>query len=937
MLDRRQSSVRGRHRFNERAPLKTLERRLGLGAVVAISISAMLGSGIFVLPGYAAAKTGSFVWLAYLVAGISVLPAALSKSELATAMPTSGGTYVYLERTFGPLAGTISGIGLWLSLLLKSAFALVGFSAYLSVLIDLPRKPVAISLLIAITMLNIMGVSVISKIQKYVLIAVLAGLMLMAFIGLGTMDSDVFSDEFSHGFGGFLAATAFVYVSYAGVTKVAAIAEEVKDPDRNLPLGILISWALVLCVYVLVVYVLVHNVPMDKLTDYKDGKPDLHPIYTLAVILGGKTAGIVAAVFAVVTMVSMAVAGLLAASRFPFAMSRDQLLPKQIQAINQQFMTPVVSISMTSVVMAISILFLPTEQIAKLASAFMILAFMFVCGTVIVLREVAGSWYKPRFRSPLYPITQIVGVLSGIVLLYAMGPTSLFAIACVVVVGAVSYFGYGRRKTTRKGVLAKMGKRSDLLAGADAGGGSGSVVTTNGVSVAAAQHATSLSDDLPKEAAVVVPLFGVERSPETLVEMGASLAHGRKLEVLHLTAVPEQIYLADALEEDPESVALHRRIHAMAEVEGVQLEYDKTVTRDVVHTIHQVAHRLHCEWVVMEAAGRRRFGISFQNPLGWLQDHLACNLAVFKDAGVRYIRQILVFAEPGPHDSLVVTTADHLAQIYNAELNFICFVADDQDAIRTQARGDYIDQLRDLCLSPTKAVVVRGRNELEAIERSTGAYDLMIMGAAPNRTFTARLLGTAKDNLTRRAQCSVLWLKTPTLQSHEAFDMERVQVEREFDLAGFVDERCVDVSVDISKKELIFRKASELLSLHYPDISPIIINSALWEREQLQNTCVGNGVAMPHATLTQAGMADSAVAIMTTAKPIDYKTESQDKVDVLFFTTGSPNNRQAHLKILAELSRVCLRTDFLQRARAATTKEELLEAFRNCLAQVHKA
>ena len=149
--------------------MKTLERRLGLGAVVAISISAMLGSGIFVLPGLAAAKTGPLVWLAYLVAGLTVLPAALSKSELATAMPTSGGTYVYLERTFGPLAGTISGIGLWLSLLLKSAFALVGFSAYLSVLVDVPLKPVSLCLLVAITVLNVMGVSIISKMQKFIL------------------------------------------------------------------------------------------------------------------------------------------------------------------------------------------------------------------------------------------------------------------------------------------------------------------------------------------------------------------------------------------------------------------------------------------------------------------------------------------------------------------------------------------------------------------------------------------------------------------------------------------------------------------------------------------------------------------------------------------------------------------------------------------------
>ena len=148
--------------------MKSLERSIGLGAVVAISISAMLGSGIFVLPGLAAVKTGPMVWLAYLVAGLGVLPAALSKSELATAMPTSGGTYVYLERAFGPLTGTVSGIGLWLSLLLKSAFALFGFSAYLAVLVDVPQQPVALALLVCITLLNIVGVSIIGKLQKVI-------------------------------------------------------------------------------------------------------------------------------------------------------------------------------------------------------------------------------------------------------------------------------------------------------------------------------------------------------------------------------------------------------------------------------------------------------------------------------------------------------------------------------------------------------------------------------------------------------------------------------------------------------------------------------------------------------------------------------------------------------------------------------------------------
>ena len=465
----------------------------------------MLGSGIFVLPGLAAYKTGPMVWLAYLVAGLSVLPAALSKSELATAMPTSGGTYVYLERTFGPLAGTVSGLGLWLSLLLKSAFALYGFSAYLAVLVPSitegdQMKLVSLGLLLGITVLNIAGVSVIGKLQKVVVMIVLGALLVLAVMGLQTMDLEYLKGGFSKGTTGFIAAAAFVYVSYAGVTKVAAIAEEVKNPDRNLPLGILISWISVMCIYVFVVFVLVTNVPMNDLIDYKGThEPDLSPIYTLTTIIAGKSAGLIAAVLAVLTMVSMAVAGLLAASRFPFAMSRDSLLPQKLHEVNQTFMTPVWSILLTSTVMAIAIVFLPIEQIAKLASAFMILAFMFICGTVFVLRENAASWYQPRFRAPLYPHLQIVGILLGAMLLWAMGLTAIAAIAGIIFLGTLSYVFYGRRHTTRKGVVGKMGRRRDLFGGALKDPETPTGETQNKSGIEEAEIVRSLQEELPKD------------------------------------------------------------------------------------------------------------------------------------------------------------------------------------------------------------------------------------------------------------------------------------------------------------------------------------------------------------------------------------------------------------------------------------------------------
>ncbi|MDD9935845.1 MAG: amino acid permease, partial [Myxococcales bacterium] len=235
--------------------MKTLERRLGVGSVIAISIGAMLGSGLFVLPGIAASYAGPSVFLAYLAAGIFVIPAALSKAELATAMPESGGTYVYIDRTFGPMVGTVMGLGLWLSLLLKSAFALVGFGAYLMVLSPVPIKPVALALCLGVVALNVRGVRKVGRVQSWIVIIVLFSLTTLVVFGSLTYQGERLEPLFPHGTGGFWFAVSFVYISYAGVTKVAAIAEEVEDPGRNLPIGILASLLLVTALYTTVTLV----------------------------------------------------------------------------------------------------------------------------------------------------------------------------------------------------------------------------------------------------------------------------------------------------------------------------------------------------------------------------------------------------------------------------------------------------------------------------------------------------------------------------------------------------------------------------------------------------------------------------------------------------------------------------------------------------------
>ena len=161
----------------------------------------------------------------------------------------------------------------------------------------------------------------------------------------------------------------------------------------------------------------------------------------------------------------------------------------------------------------------------------------------------------------------------------------------------------------------------------------------------------------------------------------------------------------------------------------------------------------------------------------------------------------------------------------------------------------------------------------------------------------------------------MLWLKTAFQQTHEPFDAKHLPEDEGFSLLDFVDPNCIQLQIQNTKKENLFRQATDLLTGRYPAISSIIINSALWEREQLQNTYVGNGVAIPHATLTQAGAGDTAVAIITTAEPIDYGAANKEKSDIFFFTTGSPNGRQTHLKILAATFETVYKSNFSRQSQ----------------------
>ena len=434
----------------------TLERSVGLSGVVIIAIASMVGSGLFVMPSFAADIMGPGIWMAFLLSALVVFPGAISKSELASAMPSSGGSYVFLERTYGPLFGTVSGLGLWASFLLKAAFALIGFSAYMYALteyfdVEVNMQILSIVTLALITFLNILGVKKIKAVQTPILGVTMALLLLVCILALFDGNAD-FSRPLTTKGGSFgeqsfkvAEAAAFVFVAYAGVIKVAAIGGEIKDPGRNLPLGILISLGLVTFLYCAVTFIMFAAVPEEA---YRvDGKPVENPVFVFVDYVAGTKIGLLAAFLAVLTMASGALSGILAASRFVFAMARDNLLPQALETVNAKYETPHWPILLTGFAMLLAILFLPVKDVAKLASGFQIMVFVAVNSSVIVLRRSpqAQEWYKPDYKSPLYPFVQIFGIISGVALVYLMGEKALIGAAGAGALGAITYIGYGRK------------------------------------------------------------------------------------------------------------------------------------------------------------------------------------------------------------------------------------------------------------------------------------------------------------------------------------------------------------------------------------------------------------------------------------------------------------------------------------------------------------
>ena len=624
--------------------MKELERDLGLPSVLAISIGAMIGSGIFILPALALEIAGPAVIVAYALAGLLVVPAALSKSEMATAMPEAGGTYIYIERGMGPLLGTIAGVGTWFSLSFKGALALVGGVPYLLLLFDLPLKPVALGLAAVLILINIIGAKQTGRLQVVIVVVMLAALGWFAAGSAPSARLTNYGNFFDAGVGGLLAATGLVFVSYAGVTKVASVAEEVEDPGRNIPLGILGSLAFTTVLYVAIVAVLV------GVTDPGSVAGSLTPVAVAAEATLGQI-GVIAVIFAaILALVSTANAGILSSSRYPFAMSRDSLAPPSLSSISERFGTPVASITLTGAVLLVLIAFVPILEIAKLASAFQILVFALINLAVVAFRE-GSAEYEPEFTSPLYPWMQGFGAITGVLLLTQMGTVALVG-AVVIVLGSIGwYVAYVRPRVSREGVATDAVRRRvgrELLT-----------------------ETESVIDDRPREVLVALSKNIGEQREQSLVTIAADLVRpdGGSIVVVRFQEVPDQVPLTDDVAvQSPSDISFETRIDSLSTELDVDIEANEIVSHDTKHAVVNFAADRGVDTILAEHEPLRLRSQLLGDPIDWIVRHAPCDVLLVDNLGYARPDHVVLSGDGGSYSPLTVNVAEAIAVANQGDL-----------------------------------------------------------------------------------------------------------------------------------------------------------------------------------------------------------------------------------------------------------------------------
>ena len=449
-----------------------LNRVLGPVTLTSIGLGSMIGSGIFVLTGTVAANhTGPAVTLAFLIAAIGCGLAAICYAELASMIPVSGSAYSYTYATLGEGVAWFVGWNLALEYMMSAATVAVGWSGYVVNLLEeaglhlpaaLTSAPVgktaghtlaatgaivnlpAVAIVVALTWICYRGIRESASMNNVMVIIKVAIIVLFIVAGLAFIDTSHWhpylppnNGEFGHfGWSGVMMGAAIIYFAYIGFDTAATTAQEARNPQRDVPAGILGALAISTVLYVAMAAVMTGMVGYEKLDVAAPVAValDEHPsLFWL---------GLPVKIGAIIGMTSVILMSILGQPRIFMAMSRDGLLPKKLQDVHPRYHTPHVGTMITGVVAAVFAGVFPIDVLGELVSIGILLAFTAVCAGVLILRRTMPEAARP-FRVPLAGLTCSAGVAMCLGLTFFLPHDTWMRLAVWTAIGFAIYFGYG--------------------------------------------------------------------------------------------------------------------------------------------------------------------------------------------------------------------------------------------------------------------------------------------------------------------------------------------------------------------------------------------------------------------------------------------------------------------------------------------------------------
>ncbi|MSO46305.1 MAG: amino acid permease [Acidobacteria bacterium] len=440
---------------------KSLRRSLSAWDLTLLGIGAIIGTGIFVLTGTAAAnQAGPAIIVSYIAAGLACGFAALCYAEFAAMIPISGSAYTYAYATLGEIFAWMIGWDLILEYAVGSMTVAIGWSGYFQrilagfgihlpvwmsaapaaadgALINLP----AIIIVLLIMVLLVVGVRESARFNAAMVMIKIAAVLFFLVVGAGWVNPGNWQPFMPYAWSGVMTGAAVVFFAYIGFDAVSTTAEEAKNPRRDLPIGIIASLIICTILYVAVAAVLTGIIPVLQ---YKDDPQFLNaPVgYALSVINQDWAAGLVSA-GAVAGITSVLLVMLMAQPRIFFAMSRDRLLPAGVSKVHPRFQTPYITTIITCVVVAISAGFIPIQVVGEMTSIGTLFAFVVVSAAVMVLRVKRPDAHRP-FKVAGGPIVPILGVLSCLYLMVSLSVMTWVRFLVWLDIGMLIYWFYGR-------------------------------------------------------------------------------------------------------------------------------------------------------------------------------------------------------------------------------------------------------------------------------------------------------------------------------------------------------------------------------------------------------------------------------------------------------------------------------------------------------------